>query len=74
MKPNFKEMTKAELIAYVKEHRTDDEAIRELFINRANPNATWYSASTTYDEIKQIIIDKLGEISSQQQLASGKEP
>lgn len=62
MKPNFKEMTKAELLAYIKEHRTDDKAICELFINRANPDATWYSASTTPDEIKQIIINKSGEI------------
>ena len=62
MKPNFKEMTKAELLAYIKEHRTDDEAIRELFINRANPDAAWHSASTTPDEIKQIIIDKSGKV------------
>lgn len=43
-KPNFKEMLKSELIAYIKQNRTDDEAIRELFVNRRNPNATWYPA------------------------------
>ncbi len=43
-KPNFKEMSKSELIAYIKQNRTDDEAIRELFVNRRNPNATWYPA------------------------------
>ena len=58
---NFKEMPRDELIAYIKEHRTDDEAIRELFVNRRNPNATSYPASTTPEEIKQIIIEKFGE-------------
>lgn len=43
-KPNFKEMPKSELIAYIKQNRTDDEAIRELFVNRRNPNAIWYPA------------------------------
>ncbi|NEQ40762.1 MAG: hypothetical protein F6K40_32900 [Okeania sp. SIO3I5] len=31
MKPNFEEMTKAELKAYVLQHRDDIEAIRSLF-------------------------------------------
>lgn len=39
MKHNFSEMSLAELRAYVKEHRNDDEAIHELFVNRRNPNA-----------------------------------
>ena len=43
MKPNFSEMS-SQLRAYIKEHRTDDEAIRELFVNRRSPDdtATWY--------------------------------
>ena len=52
---NYKEMTKKELIEYVKKHRTDDEAIRELFINRANPNATVYPADQTPEEIEAIL-------------------
>lgn len=46
MKLNFTEMPKEELIAYIKKHRTDDEAIRELFVNRRSPDeaATWYPA------------------------------
>lgn len=46
MKPNFKEMSLEELIAYVKKHRTDSEAIRELFFNRrsSDETATWYPA------------------------------
>lgn len=41
-KPNFEQMSKEELIAYVKVNRTDDEAIRELFSARRNPNPTIY--------------------------------
>ncbi|MEG3894938.1 MULTISPECIES: DUF6887 family protein [unclassified Microcoleus] len=44
MKPNFYEMTRAELKAYVLSHRDDDEAIR-VFFGRRNPpdsKATWY--------------------------------
>ena len=61
MKPDFKTMTKKELIAYVKQHRTDDEAIHELFINRANPNPTWYPANQTPEEIEQILRHKIKE-------------
>jgi hypothetical protein len=34
MKPNFQEMTKAELKAYVLEHKDDIEATRHLFRRR----------------------------------------
>lgn len=60
MKPNFREMSKEDLIAYIKANRTDDEAIRELFINRRNPNTTVYPASLTQPEIEQILREKLG--------------
>lgn len=51
-KPNFQEMPKAELIAYVKQNRTDDEAIRELFVNRRNPDATWYPAPLDPESVR----------------------
>jgi hypothetical protein len=51
-KPNFKEMSKSELIAYIKQNRTDDQAIRELFVNRRNPNATWYPAPLDPESIR----------------------
>ncbi|MEG4813856.1 DUF6887 family protein [Microcoleus sp. K5-D4] len=44
MKPNFEEMSRSELKAYVLSHRDDDEAIR-IFFGRRNPpdsKATWY--------------------------------
>ena len=49
MKPNFDEMSKAELKAYVLSHRGDDEAIRVLFSRRNPPDseATWYGPMCT---------------------------
>lgn len=44
MRPDFKAMSLSELRDYVKQHRNDDEAIHELFVNRRNPNATKYPA------------------------------
>ncbi|MEG4117770.1 hypothetical protein QUA43_09885 [Microcoleus sp. N9_B4] len=49
MKPNFDEMSRTELKAYVLSHRDDDEAIR-VFFGRRNPSdskATWYGPMTT---------------------------
>ena len=45
MKPNFEQMSRAELLAYLKEHRTDDEAWG-IFLDRRSPDqtATWYPA------------------------------
>lgn len=44
-KPNYKQMSSLDLIAYIKLNRTDDEAmfVSEL-VNRRNPNATKYPA------------------------------
>ncbi len=49
MKPNFDEMSKAELKAYVLSHRDDDEALRVLFSRRNPPDseATWYGPMYT---------------------------
>lgn len=61
-KPNFKEMGFWDLRAYVVEHRDDEEAIHELFINRRNPNAQSYSSSNP-KEIEDIIKRKIaGEL------------
>ncbi|NJK74816.1 MAG: hypothetical protein HC942_13050 [Microcoleus sp. SU_5_6] len=51
MKPNFEEMSRSELKAYVLSHRDDDEAIR-IFFSRRNPpdsKATWYGPMTTHE-------------------------
>lgn len=42
-KPNFKEMSRADLRAYIIATH-DEEAIHELFVNRRNPSATKYPA------------------------------
>ena len=41
-KPNFTQMTRKELKTYIRQHPTDDEAIRELFVNRRSPHAKSY--------------------------------
>ncbi|MEG3837063.1 MULTISPECIES: DUF6887 family protein [unclassified Microcoleus] len=49
MKPNFDEMSRSELKAYVLSHRHDDEAI-QIFFGRRNPpdsQATWYGQMCT---------------------------
>ena len=51
-KPNFKQMSKEELLTYVKANRTDDEAIIELFVNRRNPNATRYPAPLNPETVR----------------------
>ena len=51
-KPIFKQMSKEDLLAYVKANRTDDEAIRELFVNRRNPNATRYPAPLNPETVR----------------------
>lgn len=44
MKPNFEQMSRAELLAYLKEHRTDDAW--GISLDRRSPDvtATWYPA------------------------------
>lgn len=41
-KPDFKQMTRKELKTYIRQHPTDDEAIRELFINRRSSESKSY--------------------------------
>jgi macrodomain Ter protein organizer (MatP/YcbG family) len=55
MKPNYQQMTDAELRTYIKEHRTDEEAIQELFVHRRSPDelATWYSVTFSPEGIEQ---------------------
>lgn len=59
-KPNFTQMTRKELKAYIKQNPTDDEAIRELFINRRSPNAKTYPFpyTMTKEELAEIFRPK----------------
>ncbi|HEY9803721.1 MAG TPA: hypothetical protein V6D25_25490 [Leptolyngbyaceae cyanobacterium] len=46
-KPDFRQMNRQELKAYIRENPTDDEAIRELFVNRRSPHAKTYPSPET---------------------------
>jgi hypothetical protein len=64
MKPNYQQMTDAELRAYIKENRTNEEAIQELFVNRRSPDelATWYAVPFSpegIEETQELISQKL---------------
>lgn len=51
MKPDFNTMSRAELLAYLKEHREDDEAWG-IFLDRRNPNAKKYPPPLDEEGIK----------------------
>lgn len=53
MKRNFETMSKAELKAYVLEHKEDIEALRSL-MSRRNPKGVKYSFSNTEEGREQI--------------------
>jgi hypothetical protein len=55
MKPNYQQMTNVKLRAYIKENRTDEEAIQELFVHRRSPDesATWYSVPFSPEGIEK---------------------
>ncbi len=60
-KPDFTKMERKELKKYILSHPKDDEAIRELFINRRNPNAIKYPPpdQMSYEEIEAIFKKRL---------------
>jgi hypothetical protein len=62
MKPNFSQMTRQNLRAYVLAHRDDDDAI-EALIKRRNPNSPKYRFPKTDEdltEMEKILKKKLG--------------
>ncbi len=65
-KPDFQQMTRKELKKYILAHPTDDEAIRELFINRRHPNAKVYPSpyEMPYEEVEAIFKSKLNQSES----------
>ena len=62
MKPNFETMTRQELKSYVLTHRDDKEAL-DLLMSRRSPDseAVWYDASTSLDQIKEILQKRIQE-------------
>ncbi len=59
-KPDFTQMTRKELKVYIRQHPTDDEAIRELFVNRRSPNAKTYPFphNMTKEELTEVFRPK----------------
>jgi len=59
-KPDFTQMTRKELKTYIRQNPTDDEAIRELFINRRSPNAKTYPFpyNMTKEELTEVFRPK----------------
>ena len=62
MKPSFETMTRQELKSYVLTHRDDKEAL-DLLMSRRSPDseAVWYDASTSLDQIKEILQKRIQE-------------
>jgi hypothetical protein len=61
MKPNFETMNKAQLRAYVLEHREDQEALRAL-MSRRDPNGVQYNFPNTEggrEQTKAVIKRKI---------------
>lgn len=62
MKPDFSQMSRQELRAYVLAHRDDDEAI-EALIRMGNPNSPVYPFPQTDEDLKtmeEILKRKIG--------------
>jgi hypothetical protein len=59
-KPDFTQMTRKELKTYIRQHPTNDEAIRELFINRRHPDTKTYPFpyDMTKEELAEIFRPK----------------
>ena len=54
-KPNFEEMTQKELIAYMLEHRDENEALRVLMDRaHADTDAEFYPAPQSIDDLKHF--------------------
>jgi succinate dehydrogenase flavin-adding protein (antitoxin of CptAB toxin-antitoxin module) len=58
--PNFQQMSREELKAYVRIHREDDEAWVE-FLSRRSPNAKVYPYNISDEKMMQVLREKLGE-------------
>lgn len=54
-KPNFEEMSRKELLTYIREHGDDDEAFR-IYMDRvtAEPTTEWYPAPQSIDDLKHF--------------------
>jgi hypothetical protein len=60
-KPDFSQLTRQELKRYIRQHPTDDDAIRELFVNRRSPNAKVFPppSEMTKDELDNVFKQRM---------------
>jgi hypothetical protein len=62
-------MSRRELKQYIRQHPTDEAALRELFVERQNPDATWHPSPCDSQEAKaeteRALRDKLAETQNQ---------
>jgi hypothetical protein len=61
---NFKEMSRDELKAYIRKHPTDDDAMRELFVNLRSPNTKQYPYpyDMAVQDVEAIFREKISQI------------
>ncbi|PSB49188.1 hypothetical protein C7B80_03035 [Cyanosarcina cf. burmensis CCALA 770] len=73
-KPNFKEMSRADLRTYVTEHRDDEEAWDAFFAKleqERSPDTKWYPAPLNEESIRigeEAIRQKIQEIENRRSL------
>ena len=53
-KPEFSQLTRKELKAYIRQYPTDDEAIRELFVNRRHPDAKKFPYDMSKEDLDNV--------------------
>jgi hypothetical protein len=60
-KSNFSQLTRQELKSYIRQHPTDEEAIRELFVNRHHPDAKVFPppSEMTKEELDNVFKQKM---------------
>ena len=60
-KPNFSQLTRQDLKSYIRQHPTDDEAIRELFVNHRSPDARVFPppSQMTQEDLENVFKQKM---------------
>ncbi|MEI3650354.1 DUF6887 family protein [Dolichospermum flos-aquae] len=74
MKPNFAQMSRSELKAYVRRNRDDLEAL-DILVSRRTPDseATWYAPMVTAEGVPIEENVRLGEQAIQERIALERE-
>ena len=57
-KPNFSQLSRKKLKVYIRQHPTDDEAIRELFVSRRHPDAKIVRYNIPKADLDKVFLGK----------------